>query len=179
MTTYVALLRGVNLGSYNKVPMAELRQSLGEGGLDDVRTYIQSGNVVFRSTAGAVQLETTIENVIAQRFGLDVRVLVRTDAELVAVLAGNPFAAAQPDQTKLHVVFLSEAPDPARVAALEATHDGAEAFAVSGRDVYLLTPDGLGRASLTHASFEKAFGLAATARNWRTVNRLAEMAAGG
>ena len=179
MTTYVALLRGVNLGSHNKVPMAHLRQSLGEGGLDDVRTYIQSGNVVFRSSAGAVQVETTIENVIAQRFGLDVRVLVRTDAELVAVLAGNPFAAAQPDQTKLHVVFLSESPDPAKVAALEARHDGAEAFAVSGRDVYLHTPDGLGRARLTHASFEKAFGLAATARNWRTVNRLAEMAAGG
>ena len=108
LQTWVALLRGVNLGARNKVSMGELRELFSAMGAEGVRTYLQSGNVVFRSSGSRRDLTEAIESEIHVRLGLDLRVVLRTDAELTSLVAGNPFAAREVDPTKLHVTFLAE-----------------------------------------------------------------------
>jgi uncharacterized protein (DUF1697 family) len=175
--TYVALLRGINLGSRNKVSMADLRDLFTAVGAEDVATYVQSGNVLFKSAKGAKALVTTIEKEIGRRLGLDVIVLVRTKPEVGKVLAGNPFAKRGDEPASLHVTFLAETPDRARVRKLDPERGGSDEFRVAGREVYLHCPNGYGRSKLTNAYFEKELGVAATTRNWKTVTKLAELAA--
>jgi len=176
--TSVALLRGVNLGSRNKVSMADLRELFVAVGAEDVATYVQSGNVIFKSRDRAPKLIEAIEKEIRRRLGLDVAVLVRTRAELAKVLAGNPFAKGGNEPATLHVTFLAETPDRARVGKLDPERGGDDEFRVAGREVYLHCPNGYGRSKLTNAYFEKELGVAATTRNWRTVTKLAELAGG-
>jgi len=113
--TWVALLRGVNLGSHNKLSMAELRALLEDIGAEDVTTYVQSGNAVFRSALARDDLVRKIEREISARFGLEVTVVLRTKAELARLVAANPFAERESDPTKLHVTFLAAAPDRRRL----------------------------------------------------------------
>jgi uncharacterized protein (DUF1697 family) len=175
MPTYVALLRAINLGSRNKVSMAELRTLLAEVGADEVTTYVQSGNVVFTSAVrSAAKLERTIERQIERDLGLTVTVLVRRDAEVAALVAGNPFD----DPTTVHVTFLAEKPSAARVRSLDPARSPGDEFRVAGREVYLHCPNGYGRSKFSNAYFEKKLGVAATTRNWRTVTKLAELASG-
>jgi uncharacterized protein (DUF1697 family) len=174
----VALLRGVNLGARNKIPMAQLRELFEELGHDDVTTYLQSGNVVFRSSMRRDELQQAVERAIRGRFGFDIRVLLRTKSELRATVAGNSFADRQPDPTKLHVTFLAAAPQRKLAAALEEQHFEPDEFRVKRNAVYLHCPHGYGRSKLSNALFEKELGVVATTRNWRTVTALAELANG-
>ena len=174
MQTYAALLRAVNLGSRNKVSMAALRELVEELGGVDVTTYVQSGNVVFRSPErSAAKVERGLEKRISADFGLDVKVLVRTGRELAKIVAGNPFDEAPDD---VHVAFLGEKPSAARVRELDPEFGLPDEFHVAGREVYARYPKGYGRTKINNAWFEKQLGVAATTRNWRTVTKLAELA---
>jgi uncharacterized protein (DUF1697 family) len=174
--TYVALLRGINLGARNKVSMADLRALFGALGAEDVATYVQSGNVVFKSGKRAGELVQAIEKRIRRDLGLSVTVVLRTEAQLARVLAGNPFANEGREPTTLHVTFLAEKPDRARVREVDPNRAGPDEFRVVGREVYLHCPNGYGRTKLTNAYFEKQLSVAATTRNWRTVTSIAELA---
>ena len=178
LQTWVALLRGVNLGARNKVSMGELRELFSAMGAEGVRTYLQSGNVVFRSSGSRRDLTEAIESEMHVRLGLDLRVVLRTDAELASLIAGNPFAAREVDPTKLHVTFLAEPPSDGRISALGEKGFGPDEFRVTREAVYLHCPGGYGRSKLSNAFLEKQLGVAATTRNWRTVTTLAELASG-
>jgi uncharacterized protein (DUF1697 family) len=176
MKTYVALLRGINLGAHNKVPMADLRALFDDLGAEDVETYVQSGNVVFKSADGAEKLARAIERKIRRDLGLSVTVLVLTRPQLTKVLGSNPFAKAKKEPAKLHVTFLAEKPARNRVGKLDPERAKPDEFRLVGRQVYLHCPNGYGRTKLTNAYFEKQLGVAATTRNWKTVTKLAELA---
>jgi uncharacterized protein (DUF1697 family) len=175
--TWVALLRGVNLGARNKIAMPRLRELFEELGSDDVATYVQSGNVVFRSAARRDELAKTIGSEIRSRFGLEITVVLHTKSQLRAIVAGNTFAHDQQDPTKLHVTFLAEPPRRDRAAALRMKQFEPDEFRVTRQAVYLHCPQGYGRSKLSNAFFEQELGVAATTRNWRTVTALAELAA--
>lgn len=176
MTISIALLRAINVGGNHPIAMADLRDVLVAAGCEDVTTYIQSGNVVFtHPEAATAHLAASLEQRIAAATGFDVPVVLRTADEWTAVIRDNPFSDAEP--TKLLVGFLAEDPAAAAVAASEAIDPAAfapEAFVLRGREVYLLLPNGIGRAKLTGAL--RPLLSAATARNWRTVLKLAELA---
>ncbi len=171
--TWVCLLRGVNVGG-KKVAMQDLRELIEGLGHEDVATYIQSGNVVFRARSGGVtKLAGDIQKAIKKELGLDVSVLLRSPDELGEVTGGNPFPGVE---DKLHVTFLDAKPAASKVAAVDQDAYAPDAFEVVGREVYLHCPDGYGRSKLINSFWEKKLGVAATTRNWRTVNKLLEMA---
>ncbi|MFF0372012.1 DUF1697 domain-containing protein [Micromonospora sp. NPDC005087] len=179
MTRYVALLRGVNVGS-TRLAMADLRRLVTDLGHDDAGTYLQSGNVVFGSKVrDAEKLAGGIERALADELGLSVPVLVRSARELAAVAGGNPYAEREDDPTRLLVAFLATAPKRSTVDALTVPGGENVAFTVTGREVYLHFPDGgYGRSKFTNAYLEKKLGVVATTRNWKSVRALAELAAG-
>jgi uncharacterized protein (DUF1697 family) len=175
MQTYVALLRGINLGSHNKVSMPDLRALFSQLGAEEITTYVQSGNVVFKMSRRAeAALRKAIEQRINRDLGLDVAVLLRTKAQLARVHARMPFAAHSDEPTKLHVTFLAETPDRSRARALRSP-SGADELEVVGREVYLYLPHGYGRTKLGNTYFEQELGVTATTRNWRTVSKLVEL----
>ncbi len=176
--TYVALLRGINVGGKNAaVPMSELRSLLDSLGHVDVVTYIQSGNAVFGSPRPATEVAAELEERIEQAFGIGVAVLLRTPAELARVVANNPFLTPDADVSKLYVAFLADEPAAAAVSGLDPERSPPDELAVRGREVYLRLPNGAGRTKLTIDYFERRLGTRATARNWRTVTKLLELAA--
>jgi uncharacterized protein (DUF1697 family) len=176
MQTFAALLRGINVGGRNTIPMAELRSALTALGLEDVRTYLQSGNVVFRSAGGdRHELPARIEGQIAERCGVRPAVLLRTAGELEEMADNNPFLQLEGDHAKLHVVFLEGSPTKA-AARLDPDRSPPDRFSVRGREIYLHLPNGAGRSKLTIDYFERTLGVRATARNWRTVNQLLALA---
>ncbi len=175
MKTWIALLRGVNVGGHNKVPMAELRKACTEVGFADVGTYIQSGNVVFRAEEGADQVAGTLRALMAERFGCDVPVVLRTVEALERVVAANPFLEEGADVARLHVGFLLDKPTRARVSGMPPQPPGPEEFRVVDAEVYLHYPEGMASTKLTTAYFDRALGTTMTARNWRTVNRIVDM----
>jgi uncharacterized protein (DUF1697 family) len=144
--TCAALLRGINVGGKNLLPMTDLARLFEEAGCAGVRTYIQSGNVLFtasRATAG--KLPALIESGIAARFGYRVPVLLRTAEELGETIRRNPFLEVGAPENWLHVLFLAKQPDSHRVAALDPLRSPPDAFAVRGREIYLQCPAGVGR----------------------------------
>ena len=175
MATYLALLRGVNLGATNKVSMGRLRELLDGLGYDNVRTYVQSGNVIFGSTQPRRKLAGEIQKKISGEFGLDIAVILRTRAELTRVVAGNPFPTKGTKSTSLHVVFLDSRPAQAAVRVLDPDRGSPDRFDVKGREIYLWFPKGSGRTKLTIPFFEKTLKTRATGRNWRTVTTLLRM----
>ncbi len=181
--TYVALLRGVNVSGQRRMGMAELRRSLEDLGLRRVRTYLQSGNVVFDASErvapgrSASDLAAAIRARIAADFGHDVQTLVVPDWELREIAAANPFVAEPGvDERWLHVTFLF-APAAGQAPLPNLPGAAGERAVVTGSIVYLYLPYGYGRTKLTNAFFERALGTSATTRNWRTVLALAEAAA--
>jgi uncharacterized protein (DUF1697 family) len=169
--SYVALLRGINVGGNRKIRMADLRDVFTEAGCGDVATYIQSGNVVFTHDASdEQQLARKLERQIEAATGFAVPVMLRTDRELQAVLAANPFGDLE--HTKLHIVFLATKPTARDAKAFDASRFAPEDYRVVGREVFLNLPDGIGRAKLPPALPLIRGG---TARNWRTVQTLADM----
>jgi uncharacterized protein (DUF1697 family) len=173
--SYVALLRAINVAGKNKLAMNALRTLLTDLGGQDVRTYLQSGNAVFSHPAtDPEQLATEVETRLAD-FGVPARALVRTGDELAEVLSGSPFAAQEPDLTKLHVTFLAEVPAPERAERLQVPAGDTGVFALCGKHIYLHLPDGYGRTKLNNAYLENRLGTVATTRSWRTVAALAEL----
>jgi uncharacterized protein (DUF1697 family) len=177
METFVALLRGINVGGKTMVSMPELRSLFESLGHEDVRTYVQSGNVVFRTSSDDREaLSAELEERIGSAFGVSPAVLLRTPKELAEIAAGNPFLERESDPLKLHVVFLSAPPAADAVEELDPSRSPGDEFSVRGREIYLHLPNGAGRSKLTIDYFEKRLGVRGTARNWRTLNKLIELA---
>lgn len=183
MSVYVALLRGINVGGKHRVNMAELKQTLEEAGFVKVRTYIQSGNVLFEADGEETELCNKMEQAIEKRFGFPVPVLLRTSGELQAILDGCPFTAEEIQAAEaasgvesLHVCMLPAAPLPEAVEKLNAIPSGGDRFVVSGRDIYLLVQNGVHNSKLA-AQFVK-LGPSATMRNFKTIRQLALLAEG-
>ena len=177
--TQVALLRGINLGSTRRVAMPRLREVLSGAGFGDVRTYLQSGNVVLRSDLSADQLSVTTGKLIAGEFGFEVDVIVRTRAELAKIVELNPLGSVATDPKRYQVSFLAAEPDPDRVAKLEQAAAASERVVVLGREIYAWHPEGVARSRLwSRLAAKDRLGVAATARNWTTVIALLEMAGG-
>jgi uncharacterized protein (DUF1697 family) len=173
---HVALLRGINVGGKNKLPMAELVQLFTAAGCAQVQTYIQSGNVVFAaSPATAQRVPAKVSAAIAARLGLRVPIVLRRADELRAVVARNPLLKAGADQGTLHVAFLEHEPDRRAITALDPKRSPGDAFAVVGREVYLHLPSGVARTKLTNAYFDSKLATTSTLRNWRTVLKLVEL----
>ena len=170
------LLRGINIGSRNRIAMPELRELLAGAGFDDVRTYLQSGNVVLSSEASPEQVAREAERQIAKRFGLDIAVVVRTRDELAKVVRRNPLAKVATNPKRYQVSFLSDEPDPEIVRKLEAAAVEPEQFTLVGRELYAWHPEGIGRSKLWAALAGRGLGVTATARNWTTVTKLLELA---
>jgi uncharacterized protein (DUF1697 family) len=169
---HVVLLRGVNVGGHNKVPMADLRKLLSERGHQEVRSYVQSGNVVLRSPATSPEVAAAVRELLAKEFGLDIVVIVRGGLELAEVAAHNPFLRPDADPARqLHVAFLERSPDPGRAAGLDPHRAPPDELHLRGREIYLWCPDGLGRSKVFNG-LERLLGTPATVRNWRTVGEL-------
>jgi uncharacterized protein (DUF1697 family) len=176
MKTYVALFRGLNVGGKGVLPMKELAAILEDLGLRAVGTYIQSGNAVFRGEEkDASLLSHEIGAAIEKRRGFEPQVIVLEPGELEKAVASNPFPEAEPEPKTLHVYFLASIPERPDLDALEGTKGYRERFALKDDVFYLHAPDGVGRSKLA-ASAEKLLGVPATARNWRTVCKVLEMA---
>jgi uncharacterized protein (DUF1697 family) len=174
MATWIALLRGVG-GGIRPLPMRELVPALEGIGLKDVRTYIQSGNVVFSSTRSATRLAGEIERCIESKFGFFSRTFVLSREELQRAAAANPFPQADAEPKTLHLFFLSE---PAKAAKLEALNEikaKSEQFALKDKVFYLYTPEGFGTSKLAERA-ERLLGVHTTARNWRSVGKLLQLA---
>jgi uncharacterized protein (DUF1697 family) len=172
---YVALLRGINVGGKNKLPMKDLVRVFAAAGGTEVQTYIQSGNVIFEATAGAgKKIAPQVEQRLADRLGLEVPVVVRTAGELVDVVDRSPVRG--PATEHLHVAFLAAQPPAGRVAALDPARSPPDSFQVRGREIYLQLPNGAARTKLTNAYFDGKLGTTSTMRNWRTVLALLAMA---
>jgi uncharacterized protein (DUF1697 family) len=175
-TRYVALLRGINVGKARQVGMPRLAELLTARGHGDVRTHLRSGNVVLDSTLGETELVADLEKAIEEEFRFAVPVVVRTGAEIAAVIAGDPFATVATDPARYLVTFLPEAPAPDRVDALPPVEGGGE-YLVRGRELYLWLPDGIANTPLAAWKWDRLLGVAGTGRNWNTVMRLGELAA--
>jgi len=174
---YAALLRAVNLGSHNKVSMADLKALLAELGMKNPQSLLQSGNLVFESAARATAaLEKLLETSAAKSLGLETSFFVRTGAEWQQAIADNPFpkeASRDPGHTLL--MCLKDAPPPAAVTALQDAIKGREVVKAKGRHAYFLYPDGIGNSKLTMTVIERKLGTTGTARNWNTVLKLAAL----
>jgi uncharacterized protein (DUF1697 family) len=176
MQTFVALLRGINVGGKAKVSMPKLRSHLASIGLEDVTTYVQSGNVIFSTSNSDRQaVADAIEERIRSAFDVSPSVLLRTPGELARVATANPFLDRETNFLKLHVVFLSDTPAAAAVAKLDPERSPPDEFSVRGREIYLHLPNGSARSKLTIDYFEKKLGVRATARNWKTLTKLVEL----
>lgn len=176
MTTFVAMLRGVNVGG-NSLKMEWLRQACEAIGLREVRTYLQSGNIVFASRLGEARLAQAIKSTVDAQTRLPVTVVVRSAQQFARVFADNPFARRKDvDPAKLHVTFLSGQPGRPAHARLDALAAGRDEYALNGREVYLSCPINYGETKLSNTAIEKALSVAATTRNWNTVTALLEMA---
>jgi len=173
MPIYAALLRGINVGGHNKVPMSGLRAMIESLGHTDVTTYIQSGNAVFTSKKNVTP--AALERAIKNEFGIDITVVLRTKAELQRVVKDNPFAPA--DVKTVHVGFMASKPSAAAVRDLDADQFAPEEFAIKGSNLYLHLPNGMGRTKLP-AYLDRKLKVPTTVRNWNTVLKLLELATG-
>lgn len=178
MTVQLALLRAINVGGHAKVAMSDLRNLLVEMGFTDVRSLLQTGNLVFQTgDATDPELERLLEAAAAERLGLRTDVMVRSADELAGVVERHPFPdVAERDPGHLVVMFLKSAPDESAVVALRAAITGRETVQVAGRHAYITYPDGIGRSRLTTALIESRLGTRATGRNWNTVLKLVALA---
>lgn len=176
MATQIVLLRGINLGSRNRIAMPELRDLLTSAGFEEVRTYLQSGNVVLSAKGSSDEVARECERRIAAHFGLDIPVVARTRAQLAKVVRLNPLAKVAVDPKRYQVSFLSEKLAAEVVHKLEAAAAPSEKFVVAGREVYAWHPGGVARSKLWTLLAGRGLGVIATARNWTTVTSLLALA---
>lgn len=179
ITVFIALLRGINVGGQKRVGMADLVELCRSLGFGNVRTYLQSGNVLFESPdEKTAWLSATVSEKISEKFGFPVKVIMRSSGELRRIITDNPLAKEGMNVDKLHVTFLSDVPSGDIRERMMKGEDGPDRYMIVGREAYLSCPDGYGRTKFSTTFFEKKLGVAATTRNWKTVNTLAEMAGG-
>jgi uncharacterized protein (DUF1697 family) len=172
----IALLRGINLGPHNRVAMPKLRKELEDAGFEDVRTYLQSGNVVLESDLSPEQLARRLERHIKKAFKLELDVVVRTRDELAQVVKRNPLKKVATNPKRYQVSFLSDELDAATVKEVAALAVPSERFVARGRELYAWHPDGVARSKLWARLAGKGLGVTATSRNWTTVTKLLEIA---
>jgi uncharacterized protein (DUF1697 family) len=169
-TRYVALLRGINVGTARRVPMPRLREILTARGYADVRTLLNSGNVVLDSPLGEDELARDLTTAIADEFGIDVPVVVRTGRELAAVMAADPLGHLVTDTSRSSVTFFPEPPAPELVDALPPAERGE--YRLIGRELYLWLPEGMAASPMATWPWDRLLGVAGTNRNWNTVGKL-------
>ncbi len=175
MKTIIALLRGINVGGHNKLPMKDLKALLAEIGLANVQTYIQSGNVVFQTDrADLPALADEIGAAIGESHGFVPRIMLLTLGDLETAVSHNPFPATDEQHKTLHFYFLANSPSNPDLDALTAIKKESEQFELIDTVFYLYAPEGIGRSKLA-AKVEKAMGVPTTARNWRTVSKVLAM----
>lgn len=177
-TPQIALLRGINVGGNNMVPMARLREVIEGLGHTEVRTHLQSGNVILTASSPPERTAAALEKAVAAGFGIRIRILVRTRDELATVVAESPYAARETDGARLFVLFLSDPLDPARLDGVDPEGYGSERFHVGRREIHMWCPDGYRDAQLPKVLTDRRLGVAVTARNWNTVTKLLAMAGG-
>jgi uncharacterized protein (DUF1697 family) len=174
---YVAILRGINVSGQKIIRMEALKHMFGSLGFSDVSTYIQSGNVIFRSPETAPDaLVKKISGRILKNFGFEVPVIVRTSDQLENIIRKNPFTEEKNIlKDKLHVTFLSEEPERDKIEIIESLSFAFDRFMISGKEIYLYCPGGYGNTKLSNSFFESKLKVTATTRNWNTVNKLLEL----
>ena len=174
MATHLALLRGINVGGKNKLLMTSLVELFSEAGCKNVRTFIQSGNVVFTaSPTTAARVADRVTSAIAVRFGYRTPVIVRTvENDSRDVSLNNPYVKSGIAPDQLYLMFLAEVPAPANVQRLDPGRSAPDAFQVRGQEIYLHLPKGVANSKLTNAYFDSTLSTTSTSRNWRTVTRL-------
>jgi uncharacterized protein (DUF1697 family) len=172
---HVALLRGINVGGKNLLPMKDLTEIFVQAGCKDVRTYIQSGNVIFSAPPALKGLPELITERIARRFCYRVPVILRNTQQLGRILSENPFLREGEAEKTLHVYFLADLPNARAVSELDIDRSPPDSFCVSEQEVYLHLPNGMARTKLTNAYFDSKLSTKCTARNWATVVKLFEL----
>ncbi|MFD1294457.1 DUF1697 domain-containing protein [Lutibacter holmesii] len=178
MVTFIALLRGINVSGHNKIKMANLKQLFLNNGFSEVETYIQSGNVIFKSKElNTLKIEQRIITSIEKQFGFTIKVLVLTKTELSTVFSSNPFLDREfIDISKLCVTFLSATPTLETISEIkELGLKNNDEFYLNNNTVYLHCPNGFGKTKLTNNLFERKFKVNATTRNWKTITKLIEL----
>ncbi len=176
MTRQIALLRGINLGATNRIGMPALRDALGAAGLDDVRTYVQSGNVVLESDLEPEAVADKCRKVIAETFSLDIPVVARTRDELAEVVERNPLGEVANNPKRYQVCFLADSLEPAVLEKLEGAAAEHERVVAIGRELYTWHPEGVARSKLWSRVAAPSLGVVSTSRNWTTVTTLLAMA---
>ncbi len=178
MPTYIAILRGINVSGKNKIKMAALREVLQQLNIENVRTYIQSGNIIFQKEAtDHGDLEEMIHHTIFESFGLTVPVIIRTEKEWQETIAQNPFLEKGYDTGKQYFLFLKQSPEEEYVEKLKVQDFGEDEWVVIGRALYFYCPGSYGKTKFSNNFFERKLKVGATTRNWKTVYKLMEMAA--
>ncbi|MGB9978646.1 DUF1697 domain-containing protein [Methanobacterium sp.] len=174
---YIALLRGINIGRSKRIKMAYLVKAFESLGFKNVKTYVQSGNVIFEHESNDTsKIAESIERKISQTFSFSVNAVIRTKDELEDIVKGNPFIKESDiELDKLHVTFLSDTPDSKAALDLDIVKAENEKFEINGREVYLYCPNGYARTKLKNDMFEKKLNVVATTRNWKTTNKLLEL----
>ena len=174
--TCVALMRGINVGGKNKIAMQSLRELFVEAGCTDVRTYIQSGNVVFQADSDMLpELPRIIAALVTERFGFRSPVVLRTAQQWRDIALNNPYLQAGVAEDRLHVLFLADVPSAEQGASLDPNRSTPDEYIVRGQEIYLHLPNGAADTKLTNAYFDSKLKTVSTGRNWRTVTKLLEM----
>ena len=174
--THLALLRGINVGGKNKLPMKDLAAIFSAAGCENVQTFIQSGNVIFGAAPALSELlPDLISAQIATKFGHRPPVILRTAEQLRDVVLNNPFLKEGSAEDILHVLFLADVPSSHQVASLDYSRSQPDAFLVQGQEIYLQLPHGVADTKLTNAYFDSKLSTICTGRNWRTVTELLEL----
>ena len=177
MTRHIALLRGINVGGHKKVPMADLRAALEDAGFEDVKTYVQSGNVALTAKERSpAKVGRKVEKAIEKAFGFDVAVVVRSRAEIAALIEDDPLGDVATNPTYRIVVFLADKLDRARLADVDPEQFAPEAFALRDYELVMWAPEGQRDSKLVRTLTEKRSGVVGTARNWKTVLKLLDLA---
>lgn len=178
MPTYISILRGINVSGSNKIPMAQLKALYESLDFTDVKTYIQSGNVVFHSSHRITKASlNSLHNAMVKTVGFSVPIAIMTKSELKTIIDHNPYLKKDKiDASKLHVTFLLDVPNKTALEKLNAIDSGSDTFHINGKVIYLYCPNGYGRTKLTNNYFERMLAVNATTRNWKTTNVLYSMA---
>jgi uncharacterized protein (DUF1697 family) len=176
-TTFIALLRGINVGGHRIIPMADLRSLCVENGWGSVQSYVQSGNLVFSAAAPAADLETELEQLLEQRFGFSVPVIVRAAADWTSYVQSNPFPeASEQEPHRVMLALAKDTPNPDAVAGLRERASECERVALIDDGLWIHFGTGVGKTKLTPVLLDRLVGSPVTARNWRTVLKLGELA---
>ncbi len=177
MKKFIALLRGINVSGQKKIKMSELQLLFEDMGFGEVETYIQSGNVIFCSNEKFIEkIEAEISSGIKNKFGFDVKVVVMKSKEIEYVFKNNPFIKRKKDADKLCVTFLSKTPSDENIEKMHAIDYSPEEYVIDRRYIYLFLPNGFGKAKLNNNFFENKLKVFGTARNWKTIRKLSELA---